>query len=474
VIICGKQNDQATRAQLNVLPDPFLLPSPTEDVAATFLVVEDSQQCIQRACKLLKSSAGGAAPHLVVLLEDSLEASEAVEDHITTFMDNGAHDAIMCLSKSTDLSSLISTSFARAVSRKRQNSIFVQKIQRARSQCDQLFWEHVHECLEGFPEMNAVREVNGKVVQNLKLSRKLGQGSFGTVYAFQDVNNINRSGAAKVISKADVSSWDRVFAIWAEYHILQKLRSHPNVVEALGFLHGKKNIYIFMEMAGTLNLGSLLQQKQEQGLQLAQVHSLFRCICNGLAHCHELKVAHCDLKPENIVVAVDGSAKLIDFGEAVYLDGDIKPLTGPVGTMPFQAPEILTLQDPWQPTMSDVWALGVVLMELLCGHDALTRIMGWSRKPLNLKPDRERADELMTFFADFGTDAAAESQALKAVTSLSRNSTLAMSELLIGTLQLVPEDRMVVEDVAKRIPLDAFVSASESALGNVDSLTRFT
>ena len=295
VIICGKRNDQATRAQLNVLPDPFLLPSPTEDVAATFLVVEDSQQCIQRACKLLVSSAGGAAPRLVVLLEDSLEASEAVEDHITTFMDNGAHDAIMCLSKSTDLSSLISTSFARAVSRKRQNSIFVQKIQRARSQCDQLFWEHVHECLEGFPEMNAVREVNGKVVQNLKLSRKLGQGSFGTVYAFQDVNNINRSGAAKVISKADVSSWDRVFAIWAEYHILQKLRSHPNVVEALGFLHGKKNIYIFMEMAGTLNLGSLLLQKQEQGLQLAQVHSLFRCICNGLAHCHELKVAHCDL-----------------------------------------------------------------------------------------------------------------------------------------------------------------------------------
>ena len=99
--------------------------------------------------------------------------------------------------------------------------------------------------------------------------------------------------------------------------------------------------------------------------------------------------------------------------------------------------------------MSDVWALGVLLMELLCGYDALPRIMGWPRKALKAVP--EHADDLMAFFADFGIDAS-ESQSLQVVTSLSRHvPSIAMTEVLTGMLQLIPQDRMPAAEVAQRL-----------------------
>jgi len=132
-------------------------------------------------------------------------------------------------------------------------------------------------------------------VDNMVFHQRLGKGSFGTVYAFKDLQREDHSGAAKVISKVDVRSLDELHAFSAECNALRKVGGHPNVVKAYGFLHAKQNLYIFMEMVGTSGLCSFLQQEKEQGLPEDQVCSLFRCISNGVAHCHELKVAHCDL-----------------------------------------------------------------------------------------------------------------------------------------------------------------------------------
>jgi serine/threonine protein kinase len=151
------------------------------------------------------------------------------------------------------------------------------------------------------------------------------------------------------------------------------------------------------------------------------------------------------LKPENVVLADDGSAKLVDFGEAEALDGDIVPLTNPRGTMPFMAPEVLYLSEAWDPAASDVWALGVLLMEMLCGHSALTHIMKWQEK--SSKPARECADELMAFFAVFDTSIAEE-----IVRDHSPDlSVLVNCELLAGMLNPSPQKRLSAAAVAKRV-----------------------
>jgi len=230
--------------------------------------------------------------------------------------------------------------------------------------------------------------------------------------------------------------------IATEQDVLKNMR-HPNVVAGHGLLHGRQNIYIFMELAGTTNLSSII--KGDHGtMSKAQANKCFKCIANGLAHCHSLKVAHCDMKPENVVVSDDGCAKIVDFGEAVTLDEYVPRLKAPRGTMPFMAPEILYLRESWNPAASDVWALGVVLMELLCGFNALPRILDW---PSKCKATTAHADDLVAFFGAFGTD----SQNLRLVTTLCDDTPLpAVCELLVNMMRLDPDDRWHAQDVATR------------------------
>jgi serine/threonine protein kinase len=147
-----------------------------------------------------------------------------------------------------------------------------------------------------------------------------------------------------------------------------------------------------MEYSGKRNLhrvihrsGGFLSVKQSQNIS-AQV-------ADAVAHCHTQGVAHCDVKPENIVLADSGiSVQLVDFGTAVLTN---ESCIGCQGTVCFMGPEILS-GHAYEPAATDVWATGVVIMEMLCGSCKMNRVMGWNMD--GLRPSPRLHAELVSFF----------------------------------------------------------------------------
>src|SRR4051812_25579323 len=114
--------------------------------------------------------------------------------------------------------------------------------------------------------------------------------------------------------------------------------------------------------------GETLQEKLEDGpLDVAQAIDLAAQIAEGLARLHECGVVHRDIKPRNLMVA-GGVVKILDFGVArlageqqLTIGGSLTP-----GTVAYMAPEQAKGEDADE--RSDVWALGIVLYEMLAGH----------------------------------------------------------------------------------------------------------
>lgn len=222
--------------------------------------------------------------------------------------------------------------------------------------------------------------------------------------------------------------------------------SHQNVVGSSDFVHGPYNLYIFMEFAGNNNLFRML--RAEQGLPRAQMEDLFTQIASGVAHCHEMKVAHCDLKPENVVLN-NGCAKIVDFGEAVDLAQEILPLQAPKGTMPFMSPEILHCSASWVPPAVDVWALAVVLLELMCGVGAFVKFVGWSNE--SLSPNKEHGDDLTAIFGEASSNS--DGVLMRIAHSCKKAQSPAFLQLLSGMFELTPEKRSSAQQIVEQIPL---------------------
>jgi eukaryotic-like serine/threonine-protein kinase len=101
-----------------------------------------------------------------------------------------------------------------------------------------------------------------------------------------------------------------------------------------------------------------------------------RQIASGVAHAHDRGVIHGDLKSSNIMIGPDRHVTILDFGLAVRRDagatrGEIEstklsPSSGAAGTVPYMAPEIIRGQPP--SVQSDIWAVGVLLFEMLAGR----------------------------------------------------------------------------------------------------------
>jgi serine/threonine protein kinase len=152
-------------------------------------------------------------------------------------------------------------------------------------------------------------------------------------------------------------------------------------------------------------------------------------------------VAHADLKPENVMVSKHGlHAKLVDFGAAVDA-GDLR--TDLRGTMPFMAPEILS-EAPYMPAPVDVWAFGVLILEMLCGTGKLNRMMLW---PNRVSPKPQRYYELARFFPSQPV-----SRARVIYTALEEDDvicpSLSIMLVLRGALDVGPASRLTAAQLA--------------------------
>ena len=200
----------------------------------------------------------------------------------------------------------------------------------------------------------------------------LGRGGMGAVYLAEQ-QQPQREVALKVLRGAhDDPDSLRRFQLEGE---ALALLDHPNIahVFATGVddRHGARVPFLAMELVRGRNL---LADADARGLDAEARVRLMLDVCAGVQHAHQRGVIHRDLKPANILVDGDGRPKIMDFGIAriVHDGGDaatrLTEAGQVVGTIPYMSPEQLRGETRRIDVRTDVFALGVILYELLAGR----------------------------------------------------------------------------------------------------------
>jgi serine/threonine-protein kinase len=203
-----------------------------------------------------------------------------------------------------------------------------------------------------------------------RVVRELGRGGMGVVYLAERVDGeFQRQVAIKLLRNSpDAEELHRRFI--AERQILASL-SHPHIAQLLdgGTTEGQLP-YLVMEYVDGLPITTYCDR---HGLDIAARLRLFVDVCRAVNSAHQNLVIHRDIKPGNILVTATGQVKLLDFGIAKLLNSAIGGTAVPhtrttfrVMTPDYASPEQVR-GDPLT-TGSDVYALGVVMYELLAGR----------------------------------------------------------------------------------------------------------
>ncbi|MCR9279992.1 MAG: serine/threonine-protein kinase [Pseudomonadaceae bacterium] len=199
-----------------------------------------------------------------------------------------------------------------------------------------------------------------------RLKRRIGVGGMGSVFLAERADDsFERQVAIKVVRNG-MNSAAVVARFEQERRILAGL-DHPNIARLIDSgVTSDSRPYFVMEYVDGLPIDVYCDRNR---LTITARLELFSRVCDAVAFAHESLVVHRDLKPSNILVTAEGQVKLLDFGIAKLVDADAADLTGTNAT-PFTpayaAPEQLT--GTAVTTATDVFALGVVLFELLTGQ----------------------------------------------------------------------------------------------------------
>jgi serine/threonine-protein kinase len=196
-----------------------------------------------------------------------------------------------------------------------------------------------------------------------RLVARIAGGGMGEVYRGHDLL-LDRTVAVKVLQPSLAADPELVQRFKAEARAAARL-SHPNIVAVHDW--GAENdttYYMVMEYVSGTDLRDLLVNRGS--IDPAHAASIMASVCEALHVAHRSGLIHRDVKPENILLARDGTVKVADFGIAAMVDAD---RTSPGGTIPgtlrYLAPEQARGHEAKAAT--DVWAAGAVLCELLTG-----------------------------------------------------------------------------------------------------------
>jgi serine/threonine-protein kinase len=203
-----------------------------------------------------------------------------------------------------------------------------------------------------------------------RLERTLGRGGMAAVWLGED-EVLERPVAVKVLSDTIAGDPGFVARFRREAQTAAGL-SHPNLVGVYDFSEEGERPYLVMQFVPGENLAVRL----ERGVEVDR-ERLARELLDAVVHIHEAGILHRDIKPGNIVIEPNGTAKLIDFGIAQPRDATALTKTGLIlGTERFAAPEVMEGKAATE--QSDLYSCGVVLRT--CGgppSPALEGLIGW-------------------------------------------------------------------------------------------------
>jgi class 3 adenylate cyclase/predicted ATPase len=210
--------------------------------------------------------------------------------------------------------------------------------------------------------------------RRFELIELLGKGAMGAVFLARD-HVLERTVAVKFIFAAEhVSSEEMVRLVRQEARAAARL-NHESIMRVFDLDTFQGMPFLVMEHLEGQSLASIAARTAIDTLRATRI---LADVARGLAHAHRIGVVHCDLKPSNIFITKDGRAKILDFGLATTILrvqaplGDVAVISSSqvlAGTPRYMSPE----QWRGEPLdgRTDLWALGVILFELLTGRAPL-------------------------------------------------------------------------------------------------------
>ncbi len=220
--------------------------------------------------------------------------------------------------------------------------------------------------IERFGEARRGGGLEDTTIGAYHLLRRIGAGGMGSVYLAERADGTFERRVALKVVKRGMDSESVLRRFEQERQILARL-NHPNIAGLLdGGMTGDGRPYFVMEYVDGVPITRYCDQHR---LNVAQRLHVFQDVCQAVHHAHQSLIIHRDLKPSNILVTPDGTVKLLDFGIAKVLDDTESPDLTSTGmqvlTPAYAAPE--QLRGEALTTAVDIYALGVVLYELLTG-----------------------------------------------------------------------------------------------------------
>jgi len=227
------------------------------------------------------------------------------------------------------------------------------------------------------PEAAAVLEAlrpeeEGERIGPYKLLQEIGEGGFGSVWMAEQTEPISREVALKVI-KVGMDTREVIARFEAERQALAMM-DHPNIAKVLDAGATERGRpYFVMELVKGI---PITHYCDEAGLGTRERLALFQDVCSAINHAHQKGIIHRDIKPSNLLVTLHGDkpvVKVIDFGIAKATQGKLTDKTlftrfeQFIGTPVYMSPEQAVLSGLDIDTRSDIYALGVLLYELLTG-----------------------------------------------------------------------------------------------------------
>ena len=208
-----------------------------------------------------------------------------------------------------------------------------------------------------------INEKQGKFMDDYKIIKEIGSGSFGKVYKVEHLKFTERVFAMKMIKKR---SSDDVSLIEQEINSLKRL-DHPNIMKVLEFYQDAQNYYLILEYCEGQELFDYLINKGTFNEKNACF--IMKQLLSSVSHAHKHNIVHRDLKPENIMIqGSDLNIKIIDWGFATIFNSQ-ETLKDNYGTAFYVAPEVLLKR---YTEKCDIWSCGVILYIMLIGSPPIT------------------------------------------------------------------------------------------------------